>query len=77
MTSEQEDIVAARERLQAWADANGDEIVYESNDYVIHQSSRILDGFKYEENNSTMIVVMISIVVASSLLTVLLIVKRK
>lgn len=64
-------------RFVAWASANGDEVVYESNDYVVRQSSKVPSIIENYKENPTIYIVIASIAIISSLLLALLIFKRK
>ena len=58
-TSDDAKIVAARERLIAWAHANGEDLAFDStNGYTLHASQTIMK--QYNNNNTPMLVVVIS-----------------
>ena len=59
MTSNDYVIATGRERLQAWAKAQGKQIVSQNGDYVITNASRISILNMNESNNTTLVVIMI------------------
>ena len=78
MLSTDQDVINARERFLAWADANGDKVVNQDGTYVIARKSNILNPIQ-ENNNDIYPVIIISsaIAISSIAVTVLYAKKRK
>lgn len=77
MENGQADIVAAKERLVAWAAANGDVIVSDSNDYVINKASRFITPFNNVEDNNTALYVIVIAFTSVTMFAVLITLKKK
>lgn len=78
MLSTDQDVINARERFLAWADANGDKVVNQDGTYVIERKSNTLNPIQ-ENNNDIYPVIIISsaIAISSIAVTVLYAKKRK
>ena len=79
MEDDTSDIVAAKERLIAWAAANGEEITYESgsSDYVIHQASRYVAPYNNPAENSAVWIIAAVVIASSLAMAGLLIIKTR
>ena len=64
------------DRLRAWARANGEEIVYQTGDYVVNQNNaRNLVASK--DNSNPYIVIIIAVTTSSVLCLGLIIIKKR
>ena len=80
MTNDQDDIVAARERLVAWAAANGEVIVLNTStsQYEIQSSSRVNNYLEIAEQTNYSVIILASVIGITTLsLVVLLALKKK
>lgn len=78
MTNEQADIVAAKDRLIAWATANGEEIVVQqSGEYIIQSINSRINIVPIETNNIPILVVTISLMTISVGFAILIMFKKR
>ena len=78
MTSNDYVIATARERLQAWANHLGKEIVYQNNDYVVSdRQNKVLQYIFETKNETSTFIIIISVLSISSVCGFIFIKRRK